>query len=144
MCIRDRDGEEDGVSITYKEDGAEVIRYTWKDGERVVDQNQTTRRLLPINRSLDGSQFTEVSKDDSNDQTVGYTQAGSLAYKGELKDGKPVAGSLKDALPGGFRHPRRRLERRLEGKAQIDPLYHMKNPSPLEKTGLPFFSSLLI
>ena len=53
------------------------------------NQSQKTAENEGLIRSPDGRQFTEVSKDKSNDQSVGFTQAGSLAYKGELKDGKP-------------------------------------------------------
>ena len=52
-------------------------------------QSQTTVENDDLIRSADGRQFTEPSKDNSNDQSVGFTQAGVLAYKGELKDGKP-------------------------------------------------------
>jgi len=48
-------------------------------------QSQTTVENEGLIRSSDGLQF----KDKSNDQSVGFTQAGVLAYKGELKDGKP-------------------------------------------------------
>ena len=64
------------------------------------NQSQKTAEDEGLIRSPDGRQFTEVSKDKSNDQSVGFTQAGSLAYKGELKDGKPE-GAWTTSSPTG-------------------------------------------
>jgi antitoxin component YwqK of YwqJK toxin-antitoxin module len=64
------------------------------------DQSQPTGANEDLIRSPDGRQFTEVAKDKANDQSVGFTQEGSLAFKGELKNGKPE-GAWTTFFPDG-------------------------------------------
>ena len=42
-----------------------------------------------INRSSDGLQFTKINQATKNEQTVGFSKAGQVAYKGDFKNGKP-------------------------------------------------------